>query len=158
MHPCSDNIAHAPYTWVAADGFKRNTKKRFRGCKECNEYCAKYQAKRKSAWRNTKAACEAKEILFRSKPKTVVAKLCYVTVEELENEEAVARKRAATELASAKLKYPGCLFSINVFGASTGTIGFSVQEEGRANLTTRGTGDPAIVVPLPGAASSSADR
>ena len=157
MHPCPERKTHAAYKWLAPDAFKRNMKKRFRRCKECNERATDANAKYKAAWYNSKA--EAKENLFRSKTKTAVASLCYFTsVEELETEEEAARMRAATALASAKLKYPGCIFSINVFGASTGSLGYSVEEEGRKNLTRRGYLDPPIVVPVNGAAGSSADR
>ena len=159
MHPCIGWRTHAPNKWLAPKAFKRNTKKRFRGCKECNDQAAETSAKYKAALSNSKARREAKENLFRSKTKTVVASLCYfISVEELETEEEAARMRAATALASAKLKYPGCIFSINVFGASTGSLGYSVQEEGRKNLTSRGYHVPPIVVPLNGAAGSSAGR
>ena len=146
------------YKWLAPDAFKRNTKKRFRACKNCNELrLEQAQVRHKGARSDLEAEANANP--GTTKTKTEVVTLCFFTsVEELEKEEEAARMRAATALASAKLKYPGCIFSINVFGASTGSLGYSVEEEGRKNLTRRGYLDPPIVVPVNGAAGSSADR
>jgi hypothetical protein len=47
---------------------------------------------------------------------------------------------------------PGVKYGCNVFGASTGSKGYSIIEEGyKSALTTRGYGTPSIVMPDPGA-------
>ena len=52
------------------------------------------------------------------------------------------------ELARMRLRYPGCTLSCNVFGASTGSEGYSIKQEGNTStLTERGYDTPAIVAP-----------
>ena len=131
--------------------------KRFRACKDCNEYTNESHVRLKAAQRNLEVKAKANP--SKKKTKKDVATLCFMTcVEELEKEEEAASMSAAKALASAQLKFPGRSFSINIFGASTGSLGYSVREEGRRNLTSRGYLDPPIVMPLNGAVGSSGDR
>ena len=48
----------------------------------------------------------------------------------------------------ARAKFPGRVLSVNIFGASTGSIGFSIVQEGAtSSLTERGYDIPATVAP-----------
>ena len=156
-HPCVSRRTHPPNKWLPAGDFKRNTKKRFLQCKDCSAYGNKAVIR----FREAKLIEQEETEVEASKKKTKedVAFLCHMPrVEELEKEEAAAIKSAEKVLAAARHEFPGRIFSINVFGASTGTHGFSVQEEGLLNLSGRGRSDPAIVAPLDEAAGSSRDR
>ena len=46
------------------------------------------------------------------------------------------------------MSYPGCMLSVNVYGASTGSVGYSIEQEGKnSTLIERGYDVPAIVAP-----------
>ena len=139
MHPCTgSNCGCRGKRWLPWDRFKYNIKKRFKTCiamREHNQtHCNAETTERKRKER------EEHELANHPKLKlSVEAKAAAV---------ASAISLFDAELAHARQQYPNRVLSCNVFGASTGSQGYSIVQEGNTStLTERGYDIPAIVAP-----------
>jgi hypothetical protein len=145
MHPCPGfNCHHYGKTWLEAKHFKYSSSKRF---KTCND--GRLQVRP----RNSKFGAQATE---RKRKQRVEHELA--TYPELDlSAQAMAGAGASASAAfdaalyRARKRYIDRLLSVNVYGASTGSEGYSIEQEGeKSTLTERGYSTPAIVAPCSG--------
>ena len=137
MHPCTgSNCNHRGKVWLEHSSFNyKRGNKRSLTCVGTQEYNAPQNAatsKRKRLKREEHELAAQPELDLSAKAK--------------EQEVADALGRFHVEQARLRQQYPDRIFSVNVFGASTGSEGYSIVEEGeKSTLTTRGYDTPAIV-------------
>ena len=145
MHLCfGGNCRHfgREQDWLSSENFKRNRNKRFKTCKALSTS--------KSAYNTAYSAATSD----RKRQKREEHELKTIPELDLSPEAkavAVDTAVAAFDRKLAKIQETrphGTLFSLNVYGASTGSEGYSIEQEGGAStLTTRGNDTPSIVAP-----------
>ena len=123
LHPCTgSNCGHKGNVWLPQDHFKRNRNKRFRTCRALAVTNKDYQSKNPRYEMRGEMSEEEKAAVQ------------------------VAKKEFDRLLTQAQEAHPGCTLSCNIFGASTGSAGYSIKQEGTAStLIERGYDTPAIV-------------
>ena len=131
LHLCHSKRAcgHEKHAWLPAPAslFKRGKSKRFKHCEAClveqNDQQREYM----------------KTYTLKNAPKNARdwPALCFCSAEDLAKDAAQAINEAKAILDGARLAYPIVMFSVNIFGASTGMPQYSIEEEGTKNLTER---------------------
>jgi hypothetical protein len=154
-HPCTGtNCKHrngpGGQTWLHYTMFKvSSTNKRFKGCtvmaKEMVQYNAKSNAKSNPIF-NPKHNAITSERKMDEKIKYESQKNPEVDLGPAALDAAANLGIANFKTALASARTMSLSFAVNVYGASTGSDGYSIEEEGWAStLTTRGYDKPAIV-------------
>jgi hypothetical protein len=138
LHPCTgSNCRHYGKVWLPSDRFKRNINKRFKSCLGYARAHAQYNdqvrdRKRQHREESELAISPELDLSAEGKAAACVSALCSLQ----------------SAIASVRQQYPGREISCNVFGASTGSEGYSIVQEGeKSTLTERGYDTPAIVAP-----------
>lgn len=139
MHPCTGHGCGCwGKKWLPSNHFKYGSKKRFKTCHANREHA--------------QVGCNA-ETTERKRKDREEHELANIPKLELSVEVKAAAVASAislfdAELAHARQQYPNRVLSCNVFGASTGSQGYSIVQEGNTStLTERGYDIPAIVAP-----------
>ena len=136
-HPCPGrDCHHYGKVWLAPEHSKYNHKKRFKTCKQLASKQTRNAATKE---RKRKQREEAELETIPEHDLSAEAKAVAL---------ASAMRSLQAVLARMCLRYPGRVLSCNVFGASTGSEGYSIVQEGATStLTEHGYGTPAIVAP-----------
>ena len=141
MHPCSGHdCGHygREQDWLSSENFKRNANKRFKTCKAFSLSHAAHNAATSERKRQKREEFELETI--RELDLSPEAKAVAVDTAVAVFDQKLAKMK--------ETRRHGTLFSLNVYGASTGSAGFSIEQEGAVStLTTRGHDTPAIMAP-----------
>jgi hypothetical protein len=145
MHPCpASHCHHRGKVWLEHSFFNyKRANKRSLTCVERAGVNATHNA-------THNAEVSERKRLKREEHELAAHPELDLTDEAKEKKLADALGRFHLALSRLRQRYPDRIISVNIFGCSTGSEGFSIVEEGeKSTLTTRGNDTPAIVAPCP---------